>query len=112
MPASERIAMNFVASRNLVVVDPARGELRVCISIGLPYQCGQDEWACPVALDGLYEKLRDQHGADSFQSSLMLAQNLARTLLTDFVEKGGTLLDAPGGATITVERLFTSGVMS
>jgi hypothetical protein len=103
--------MKFVASRNLVAVDPKRGELSVRISIGLPYQCGEDEWACPVALEGLYENLCDQHGTDSFQS-LMLAQNLARTLLTDFIEMGGALLDAPDGATVNVESLFTSGVMS
>jgi hypothetical protein len=103
--------MTTVASRNLVAVHPDKGELPVHIDIGMPYKCGPNEWACPVALDGLYDNLRDQHGADSFQS-LMLAQNLARTLLNDFVEKGGRLLDAPGGASVNVELLFSSGVFS
>jgi hypothetical protein len=103
--------MTTVASRTLVAVHPQNGELSVRIAIGMPYEYGPDEWACPVALDGLYDKLRDQHGADSFQS-LMLAQNLAKMLLTDFVEKGWKLLDAPGGASVSIERLFASGVLS
>jgi hypothetical protein len=49
------------------------------------------------------------HGNDSFQA-LMLAQNLAKTLLNAFVEDGGRLVHAPGGAEIDVQRLFTSGV--
>ena len=103
--------MTIVASRNLVAIHPSQGELSLSIEIGMPYQISDSEWACPIALAGLHTHLRDQHGADSFQS-LMLAQNLARMLLSDFVEKGGTLLDAPGGATVNVERLFASGVLS
>jgi hypothetical protein len=111
MPAENFIAMTTVASRNLVAIHSAQGELSVRIDIGLPYQCSDNEWACPIALEGLYNKLPDVHGEDSFQA-LMLAQNLARTLLNDFVEKGGQLLDAPGGVSVNVERLFSSGVMS
>src|SRR6185295_3147663 len=109
MPAGEGIAMNIVASRNLVAIHPAQGETPLRIAIGLPYKYGENEWACPVALEGLYETLRD--GEDSFQA-LMLAQKLARMLLNDFVEKGGKLLDAPNGDSVNVERLFSSGVMS
>src|SRR4051794_24140849 len=96
MSADDRSAMTIVASRNLVGVHPSKGEVALRVVIGLPNQIETDEWACPVAVEGLYEKLRDQHGADSFQA-LMLAQNLARTLLSDFVEKGGRLLAAPDG---------------
>jgi hypothetical protein len=103
--------MTIVASRSLVAVHPVKGDLAVRIEIGMPYKFGPNEWACPVSLHGLYDDLRDQHGEDSFQS-LMLAQNLARMLLGDFVEKGGKLLDAPGGASVSVERLFSTGVLS
>jgi hypothetical protein len=111
MPAEDRIAMTIVASRNLVAIHPSKGELPLRIEIGLPYQLSDSEWACPIALYGLYDRLHDQHGGDSFQS-LMLAQNLARMLLSDFVEKGGTLLDAPGGVSVSIERLFSSRVVS
>lgn len=42
----------------------------------------------------------------------MLAQNLARTLLLDFVERGGRLLDAPNGSPVDVHVLFEMGVLS
>lgn len=111
MSADNRITMTIVASRTLVGVHPDKGEMSIRIDIGMPYEFGPNEWACPVALHGLYDQLRDQHGADSFQS-LMLAQNLAKMLLSDFIEKGGRLLDASGGASVSVERLFSSGTVS
>ena len=87
----------------------ARGEFPVYIEIGIPYRIRAGEWACPVAVNGLHNKLHEMHGNDSFQA-LMLAQNLAKTLLNAFVEDGGRLLHAPGGAEIDVQRLFTSGI--
>ncbi|MEP7314306.1 MAG: hypothetical protein ABI859_17105 [Pseudomonadota bacterium] len=100
--------MTTVASRLLTVVDSTRGEFSVRLVIGQPYRVAENEWACPVALEGLYEHLWDQHGLDSFQA-LMVAQNLARTLLNDFIEQGGRLLEGPGGLSLDVERLFTVG---
>ena len=97
------------AQRQITAVDTPRGEFPVYIEIGIPYRISADEWACPVALTGLHNQLHDMHGNDSFQA-LMLAQNLAKTLLFAFVEDGGRLLHAPGGAEIDVQRLFTSGV--
>jgi hypothetical protein len=41
----------------------------------------------------LHERLRDQHGGESFQA-MFLAMRLALTLLRGFVETGGTLLMA------------------
>jgi hypothetical protein len=64
-----------------------------------------------VALHGLHSKLRDQHGANSFQA-LMLAQNLAQMLLVSFVEDGGQLLDAPEGRPVDVAALFQKGLLS
>jgi hypothetical protein len=97
------------AQRQITAVDAARGEFPVYIEIGIPYRISAGEWACPVALNGLHNQLHDMHGNDSFQA-LMLAQNLAKTLLYAFVEDGGRLLHAPGGAEIDVQRLFTSGI--
>jgi hypothetical protein len=42
----------------------------------------------------------------------MLAQQLARTLLAAFVERGGMLLDGLGGRAVSVQGLFDSGLMS
>ena len=64
----------------------------IILEIGTPYQCGdrQEEWACPVALSPLYERLCDMRGVSSFQA-LCLAIALAQELLADFKEKGGSL---------------------
>jgi hypothetical protein len=111
MPQDSGTSVPFIASRELVGLDAARGEFAIRLAFGMPYQYGKDEWVCAVALEGLYPKVSDIHGHDSFQA-LMLAQNFAQTLLQDFVEKGGRLLDAPGGNTVDVGRLFGSGVLS
>jgi hypothetical protein len=98
--------MPIIASCNLVAVDPSRGEFAVRLAIGQPYRCAENDWACAIALDGLFEYLWDQHGVDSFQA-LMAAQSFARTLLGDFIAQGGRLLDGPGGAPLDVEALFS-----
>jgi hypothetical protein len=101
----------YMATRDLTAFHPDRGGFVVTVCIGQPYCISEDESACPVALLGLHSKLRDQHGADSFQA-LMLAQKLAQMLLVSFVEDGGQLLDAPGGKTVDVAALFQKEVLS
>lgn len=99
----------YIASRELTAVRAPRGEFRIRLSVGQPYRVGPGEWACAVELNGLHENLSDQHAADSFQA-LMLAQNLARSLLSAFVEEGGLLLDSPAGAIVDIDHLFRTGV--
>jgi uncharacterized protein DUF6968 len=100
--------MSFIASRRLAGINSSRGTFEIVVSIGQPYQCGPDEWACPIALDGLHASLRDAHGHDAFQA-LMLAQKLARQLLTYFVEDGGKLLHEPDGSVVSIQDLFDGG---
>lgn len=99
-----------IAERS-IWVKPAAGPRRaVTIRIGKPYQVGRADWACPVALVGLHAKLDDVHGADSFQA-LMLAQNLARTMLGYFIEDGGAVLSGRAGKPTTFDSLFVAGVL-
>ena len=99
----------FIATRRLRGVSAQKGQLEIEIRIGQPYRASDVDWACPVAVDGLFSRLADQHGVDSFQA-LMLAQNLVRTLLSSFVEDGGVLRDEDGNSVVDVERLFAGGV--
>lgn len=99
----------YIATRELTAVRASQGEFRIRFSVGQPYRVGPGEWVCAVKLNGLHDNLSDQHAADSFQA-LMLAQNLARSLLTAFVEEGGRLLDSPGGNIVDIEHLFRTGV--
>jgi hypothetical protein len=77
--------IKYIATRELAAFHPERGDFAVSVGIGQPYCISDDEWACAVDLSGLHSNLRGQHGVDSFQA-LMLAQNLAYTLLAYFVE--------------------------
>jgi len=111
MPGSAQSRPSYIASRELIAEDASRGRFSIRVCVGHPYQLGTDEWACPVALEGLYSRLSDLHGVDAFQS-LMLAQRLARTLLLGFIEDGGMLLDSDGARAVSVEDLFTGDTLS
>ncbi|MEO7774941.1 MAG: hypothetical protein ABIT36_06615 [Steroidobacteraceae bacterium] len=100
--------MPIIASRNLVAMDVGRDQFPVRLAIGLPYRCAENDWACAIELDGLYKHLWDQHGVDSFQA-LMMAQHLAKSLLTEFIKEGGQLFDVPAGVPLNVEKLFLTG---
>jgi hypothetical protein len=93
-------------------VDASRGPFTIRVCLGHPYEVSGDEWACPVALEGLYPRLMDQHGIDAFQS-LMLAQKLARTLLLAFVEDGGILRDSHDSDYhgMSIDNLFGGGTL-
>jgi hypothetical protein len=79
-----------VARRILLALDKDGREFTLTLGIGHPYEISHDEWACPVSLDGLQERLSDQHGVDSWQS-LQLAYQLIAQLLGYFIEEGGKL---------------------
>jgi hypothetical protein len=103
---------SYIAARELLAEDASRGQFTIRVCVGHPYEISADEWACPVALEGLYPRLTDQHGIDAFQS-LMLAQKLARTLLLAFVEDGGILRDSRDSDHhgMSIENLFGGGTL-
>jgi len=98
----------YIAERLLYLknTDSAVKEVNLCI--GQPYQKEDGSWACPIQLKGLFEDLSDVGGEDSFQA-LMLAQNLARTLLNAFAEKGWTVYSY-ADKEVDVDTLFQVGV--
>ena len=84
-----RSARPSIASRKLLAIDANGRQFDITIAVGEPYQVGEDEWACPASMEGLH-KLRDVHGADSWQA-LQLAYQLVAMLLASFVKDGGRL---------------------
>jgi hypothetical protein len=111
MPEPTPVQPSYIATRGLIGVDTLRGSFEIRVCIGLPHQTESGDWRCPLFLQGLHSPLKGPVGVDAFQS-LMLAHNLARTLLTAFVERGGKLLDGPDGREVSVQGLFDSGLMS
>jgi hypothetical protein len=103
---------SYTATRELLAEDASRRQFTIRICVGHPYEIGPDDWACPVALEGLYPRLRDQHGIDALQS-LMPSQKLTRTLLLAFVEGGGILRDSHDSDHhgMSIENLFGGGTL-
>lgn len=103
---------SYIATRELLAEDESRGPFTIRIGIGQPHPIAGADWACSVALEGLHDHLSDQRGIDAFQS-LMLAQKLARTLLLDFVERGGILRDGHDSDNhgVSIENLFGGGTL-
>src|SRR5689334_12822526 len=82
--------MNTVLAQRKLVGRSANGEqFDIEIQIGTPFRDGED-WACPVSMTPLYDRLANIYGVDSFQA-VSLALRLVRRLLDNFREKGGTL---------------------
>jgi hypothetical protein len=86
----EFVKTSWIAARTLTAVKPSGEEVSVTLRIGQPYEISSEEWACPVAIEGLQERLRDIHGIDSWQT-IQLVQNLQAQLLGYFIEEGGKL---------------------
>jgi hypothetical protein len=97
-----------IAERIVYLKNEEEAIKEVNLRIGQPYQKEEGDWACPIQLIGLFEDLSDVHGEDSFQA-LMLAQNLARTLLNALVEKGWRVYSYAEKET-DVDTLFQVGV--
>lgn len=82
---------NPVVTARLDCLTPDGERREVVVEIGHPYQVPEGQWACPVKIRGLYDRLRDIRGQDSLQA-LCLAASLVRTLLTAFVAGGGRIM--------------------
>jgi hypothetical protein len=80
-----------VASISIDAISPKGEAFTIELEIGTPYEREPGGWACPVALTGLYDRLAEARGVDSFQA-LCMAISLAQDLLHGFRDKGGKLL--------------------
>jgi len=96
-----------IAERKLYAVSGDGKPSELWLRIGTPYRISEDEWACPVALDGFHKQPVDMHGVDSWQA-LQLAQQLLARLLGGLIEEGGRLYWEEGGAPIALSELFAS----
>jgi len=54
----------MIATQTVLAIDPKGREFVLTLGVGQPYAISSDEWACPVCMNGLFEKLADQHGID------------------------------------------------
>ena len=100
---------NVVAER-VLICERANGErVRVTLRIGKPYRASDVSWACPVEADGLFERLADIHGIDSFQA-LFLAQGLLRNLMRGEAENGSSFWWADTHEELDVDEMFARDI--
>jgi hypothetical protein len=98
-----------IAQRVLVCEREGGDRVKVTLRIGKPYQVSDSDWACPVEAEGLFGRLSDIHGIDSFQA-LVLAQRLLRTLMHGEIADGSTFWWADTHEELDVEEMFGGGV--
>lgn len=102
-------SVSVIASRRFRARRSGGEELEIELGVGQPVEGADGGWTCGVVLKGLYGRLADLQGVDSWQA-LMLALNLARELLSQFVEGGGQLMDVQTGVAVTnVADIFSLG---
>ncbi|WP_374563695.1 hypothetical protein [Ideonella sp.] len=81
---------SHIARRSFLAIQPDGQSIRVTVQIGLPYEVASEEWAVPVSMEGLHDRLGDLHGLDSWQV-VQLAFEFIVQLLEHFVRGGGSL---------------------
>ncbi len=83
---------SVIATATFFAQRPGEDRFAVTVKIGTPYriQKGGDQWACPVAIDPLFDNLVDIQGSDSLQA-LCFALRFAMDLLNSFEADGGVL---------------------
>ena len=96
---------NAVAEREVICERPDGKRIRASLRIGRPYRASDVDWACPVEAEGLFNRLADIHGIDSFQA-LVLAQGLLRNLMRGEIADGSTFWWANTHEEIDVEEMF------
>jgi hypothetical protein len=80
----------WIASMAVILVEDGV-ERSAVIRIGIPYDTGEGDWACPIDTGGIRRRDMDVHGQDSLQS-LCLAISYLRMCMEGFVAKGGRVL--------------------
>lgn len=86
----------IVAERKLIMRGKDREEREIHIKIGRPYEVSKGEAACPLAIDGLYGRLPDIRGVDTFQA-LGLAMKFVQLTLKAWEKKGAVFLISEDG---------------
>jgi len=86
-------------------VRPDGERVAVTVAIGHPYPTSGGDWACPVQITELHDRVMDIHGIDSLQA-LCLATRFAGSLLKSFVDNGGRILDPGTGNDVALDSYF------
>ena len=98
-----------IATTDLSVMLPSGERRSVTLRIGRPYRAATGEWRCPMALDGLQDKLPDAAGEDAIQA-LCLALRLLVSQLEGLVQRGGKVFYPTTDDQVPLEAYLQSGI--
>lgn len=84
---------------------PTGERAQVALLIGQPYEVSPQEWAIPVSMEGLHERLPHIHGIDTWQA-IQLAFEFIVMMLEYFVRDGGSLYWLDGDEPLAPEELL------
>jgi len=87
---------SVIAETSMIMRDKDGKKREIHIKIGRPYRVSHGEAACPLTIDGLYGKLSDIRGVDTFQA-LSLAMKMVQLTLKAWEEKGAVFLISEDG---------------
>jgi len=95
----------IIAERDLIGIKPNGSRFKIMLKIGKPYTLDGGTWTCSVGAIGIYKRLREIRGVDSFQA-LMQAIKFLRQLIEYFIDDGGNLLSADDETPIELSDIF------
>ena len=107
--AQTRSMTDPIAAAEFDAILPSGERRGVTLRIGRPYRASTGEWRCPMALDGLQDRLPDAAGEDGIQS-ICLALRLLMSQLEGFVGRGGRLFYANGTDHVPLDAYLQSGI--
>ena len=104
------MTLDVIAERKLECRKAKGGRVPVVLRLGRPYRVGDGDWACAVEATGLQQRFPDVHGVDSWQS-LVLAQDLLRSLIQGVLERGDVFYWPDSGDEMPLEAIFGRGTL-
>ncbi len=100
-------APNYIATEQLLWLQPDGSQTRIVARIGLPYPVDDGTWACAAELQGVDPRYPDVCGASSMQA-LNLASALLATRLGHLLERGERLVDAEDASCAWDDEMLNS----
>lgn len=93
-----------IAETTIAIRSPGGETKPIHIAIGRPYRISDEQAACPISMRGLYPKLPDLRGVDTFQALAIALQFVRQTI--EAWEKKGHTFHFPEGDRLTTEIWF------
>jgi hypothetical protein len=94
----------------MIHISPSGERTYITLRIGTPQIKTEDDWGCPVEVEGWFADLRDIRGIDSWQALTGGVAFLSQLLHGVLAHRGGTLRDFDDeDEKVDLTKLFVGG---